>query len=405
MTDGTTLCPHCATRFRIAEAQLTAHQGMVRCGHCREAFDARTNYQPDQPSPQLDLPIDDAPAPSGQTPDTEHAAPDAEATRVGEIQQPTGTAAETPDYGASASAEAESGADTCQHPETDETQPDALIADDRPDFSAPAVAQTELPERASEQNKTASQEQHGEATPSVEHQPQPEPEDASQNEPSQVADNSLATPADEHAEVSAHDAPPDETVGPAIEAAESDILLAGYLPQSEEQGNETPDDAPVKRRVWPWVTGIVILLLLLVAQSAYFFRVGLAAHLPALKPALAGYSHLLGSDVPLPRNAELMSIESSSLNADADHVNQVNLDALLRNRASYTQAFPILSLTLNDMQDKPLASRIFLPADYLPGGEKEVQGMAANHELIIQLHMDTADLRPVGYRLELYYPQ
>lgn len=54
---GTTLCPHCDTRFKVAEAQLESHEGMVRCGSCLQAFDARPGYIPDQPSPQLELPI------------------------------------------------------------------------------------------------------------------------------------------------------------------------------------------------------------------------------------------------------------------------------------------------------------------------------------------------------------
>ena len=33
-----TLCPHCATRFRVTSEQLGARQGLVRCGHCQGVF-------------------------------------------------------------------------------------------------------------------------------------------------------------------------------------------------------------------------------------------------------------------------------------------------------------------------------------------------------------------------------
>jgi len=36
-----TKCPHCHTVFRIAQAQLEMADGMVRCGFCKEIFDAR----------------------------------------------------------------------------------------------------------------------------------------------------------------------------------------------------------------------------------------------------------------------------------------------------------------------------------------------------------------------------
>src|SRR5574340_829315 len=59
---GTTLCPHCNTRFKIAAEQLEAPQGMVRCGSCLQAFDARPGFIPAQPNPQLELPMLDEPA-------------------------------------------------------------------------------------------------------------------------------------------------------------------------------------------------------------------------------------------------------------------------------------------------------------------------------------------------------
>ena len=34
-------CPHCHTLFRITEAQLDMADGMVRCGFCKQVFDAR----------------------------------------------------------------------------------------------------------------------------------------------------------------------------------------------------------------------------------------------------------------------------------------------------------------------------------------------------------------------------
>jgi len=38
-----TRCPECQTTFSITEAELDAHQGLVRCGECEAVFDARRN--------------------------------------------------------------------------------------------------------------------------------------------------------------------------------------------------------------------------------------------------------------------------------------------------------------------------------------------------------------------------
>jgi predicted Zn finger-like uncharacterized protein len=53
-----TQCPECNTRFKVTEAQLDAHDGLVRCGRCHEVFDARKQLHDKEPSPQLNLPID-----------------------------------------------------------------------------------------------------------------------------------------------------------------------------------------------------------------------------------------------------------------------------------------------------------------------------------------------------------
>lgn len=67
MNIAVTQCPACATRFNVSEAQLAARDGLVRCGRCEAVFNAAEHLLPDEPSPQLSLPIgdDDAtPAPT-----------------------------------------------------------------------------------------------------------------------------------------------------------------------------------------------------------------------------------------------------------------------------------------------------------------------------------------------------
>ncbi|MCK9201324.1 MAG: zinc-ribbon and DUF3426 domain-containing protein [Gallionella sp.] len=300
--NGTTLCPHCNTRFRIAGEQLDAHQGMVRCGHCMQAFDARPGFIPDQPDPQLELPI------------VEQRATQSEAMQPEPAEQPT-------------------------------AEPVAV-----------AEAQAESPEVSSEP----------------------------------VYDISL--------DFAANDPQSDEMPAKPL-VIQPAPLAGGEAPEEEEI-----PPAPRKRR-WLWITASSLLALLLLLQTMYFFRVELAARLPGLKPVLIGYCMALDCTVPLPQNPDLMSIESSELEADPEHENQIVLVALLRNRATHVQAFPVLELSLNDTQDKVVARRLFKPADYLPATESEAAGLRPNRELNIRLRLDTTDLRPTGYRLALFYPQ
>ena len=326
---GTTLCPHCDTRFKIAETQLESHQGMVRCGHCLQAFDARPGYIPDQPSPQLELPMLDEPALLPEPADEAPVAPS------------------TLDEAAASSMPPVPDADTFTHEAIDmddvassgDELPDAACSETLDYVEMAAAAQSEIPLDA------------------------PLPPEAESLQPMTLAEQVV-------------------------------------IVQDEDDSEPRPE-----RRTWPWAIAALLLLLALVAQAAYFFRTDLAARLPVLKPALISYCQLLQCTVPLPQNADLMSIESSDLEAGPAHENRIILNALLRNRAPYPQAFPNLELTLNDMQDNALARRVFRPADYLPPVESEELGLLPHHEIGISLHLDTADLRPAGYRLALIYPR
>lgn len=344
--NGTTLCPHCNTRFKIAEAQLEAHHGMVRCGSCLQAFDARPGFIPDQPSPQLELPILDEPvAPAEELPSDE--------SHVAEAGQAIETAEATGEIELIEKTEA-----------TEEAEP---------------------PKETTSEEKAASA--AGEAM-AEEAAPQDSPHD-------QPLDFNLPAAIEPEIEV-----PP-----PATHATDrSAQTLAEQIAFVQDEGEDERVPAPQYRR-WPWAIAAFLLLLILLAQAAYFFRVDLAARQPGLKPALTAYCQLLRCSVPLPQKTDLMSIESSDLQADPAHENQIILNALLRNRAPYAQAFPNLELTLNDTLDKPLARRTFKPRDYLPPQENELAGLPPNRELSIKLYLNTAELRPTGYRLALYYPQ
>lgn len=335
--NGTTRCPLCDTRFKITEAQLTAHRGMVRCGHCHGAFDARIDFIAAQPEPAV--------------------------FELEPVEEPQ-TAAEPVPQEASATP---SHAVPQQEPPADNAIALADFLVDSPD----AEPMTALPESV----------------------PAPETVES-------LAVPEALPPAPEPAE------PPFEQA--AEPAPEIDAQIQHVVNLDIEKPLESPIAAsvelpPAQRRSWPWLTGIAASVLLLGAQSAYFSRVEIAAHLPALRPALTGICNALGCKVGLPKDLDAISIESSGLDADPEHDNLITLNALLRNRAGTVQGYPMLVLTLNDNRDKLLARRWLTPAEYLPSGESEAAGFAANHETSVRLHLDTSDLKPSGYRLELFY--
>jgi predicted Zn finger-like uncharacterized protein len=50
-----TQCPECATRFKVSDVQIQAHNGLVRCGRCHNVFNASEHLHDEEPSRQLSL--------------------------------------------------------------------------------------------------------------------------------------------------------------------------------------------------------------------------------------------------------------------------------------------------------------------------------------------------------------
>ena len=257
-----TQCPECGTRFKVSQAQLDMHQGMVRCGRCQAIFNATKQLHDNEPSPQLALTLAQK-----------------------EVQQ---------------------------------------VPVERPVEQIPATHE------------------------------------------------------------------------------KYDFSHLAAVSKDEELETST---LVIKKNVhWSWVVITLLLFIVLLAQTTYYFRVELVAHLPGAKLTLASYCKLLNCDIPLPQIIDQLSIESSDLESDPKQASVIALNAILRNRAPYAQTYPNLELTLTNSMDKALARRIFPPAEYLKPSEDEKQGLLPNHEVGIKLHLDTADLKPTGYRLFLFYP-
>lgn len=168
-------------------------------------------------------------------------------------------------------------------------------------------------------------------------------------------------------------------------------LSFDFGPQSRER----------PRRLW-WLAS-VFLLIVLAAQGAYRYRGEIAVLLPEAKPFLQRLCVEIGCEVPLPRRAELLSIESSDLQADGTHPSVMVLTATLRNRAGFVQAFPALELSLTSAQGQTVARRILMPREYSPQGARPEPGLAAGSELQVRVYIEAAALKPTGYRLYLFY--
>ncbi|HRD87333.1 MAG TPA: DUF3426 domain-containing protein [Accumulibacter sp.] len=181
----------------------------------------------------------------------------------------------------------------------------------------------------------------------------------------------------------------------------ADDLSAPSQWAAEVPGAPSPAERSVR------LTFIVVAILLacvLAGQIVFHQRGSIAISAPTLRPLLEGLSTAFGSAVPLPRQAELVSIESSDLQADPGRDKLLVLQATLRNRAAYAQAYPALELTLTDTRDKAIARRVLLPEDYLSPAALENGPFPTNAEMEVKIWLEARQIDAAGYRLYVFYP-
>src|SRR5690606_28583949 len=145
------------------------------------------------------------------------------------------------------------------------------------------------------------------------------------------------------------------------------------------------------------------LILLILAQTTYYLRSDIAARWPEARTYLEQACALVQCKVELPKNADLIAIDDSDLQEDADRQGLIHLYSTLINTADYSQAYPLLELTLTDVNNMPLLRRTFTPEEYLPAGSNIKRGVFSNAEISIVLSLTVNGEPVVGYRLFVTY--
>jgi len=177
----------------------------------------------------------------------------------------------------------------------------------------------------------------------------------------------------------------------------------GAAPQQLSLDDEyLPDEARALRGGRWWAAGAALLLFVLAGQSAYSYRSELASQYPGLRPLLVRLCDSLHCKVLPPQRPKQIAIEASDLQvADAARPGLIQLTATLRNHAGHDLAYPAVDVVLTNTKEHTLARRVFLPQEYLERGKDVAAGIPANAEITIRLDLDSGDLNPAGFRLDL----
>ena len=359
-----TRCPYCQTTFRVVQDQLKICNGIVRCGACRQVFNGIEQLQ------SADVVLQ-----------AERARAENEAT-----------------WPASAEANPNPMTIVAQEDTFTEAHDDLKLilapAEDAPEDTATSLIETPDP-ISIEKNEPALPAPEEDANPDLMLRVEDD-----RREPQLAPDgdhDTLGTPA--------------MAVAPAAMEPEEDdpaytVEIGLRQPQAEPEFMRRARQQERYGRISRIVMALLVLGMLpaLFLQLVDVFHQQIGAALPKSKPLLAQVCGVIECQTALPAHIDSVSVDASELQASTGGDKIFTLNLLMRNRSAMAQAWPLVELTLNDAAEKPIARRVLSAADYLTSGQDLSMGIAAKSEHSLQIALEVDDLKPVGYRVYIFYP-
>jgi predicted Zn finger-like uncharacterized protein len=407
MTDSfVTQCPHCHTSFRVSHAQLSVARGVVRCGSCLQVFNAarqlleqRTAKTVAPPLAPLATPAVDTPPPRAISQKQWSAAEldlddlDKELARLERLEK------RDPDsFGRRR--EDNLSAQRGQLPDEQEAWSDSLYSESPVERAEGAL---QVPIEPFEPHEPA---RPPRTEPSLSLEPL-EPDD----EP--VAPLSL-TPDDEpheHLErLSATDDLDDDPEPAATPRKKRERHEPGIRAEALQDLDDDPLQLDWRKRRSPWGRRLLWSLLILLGAAALAGQY-IAYHFEELarqdqyRPWFLQICPVIGCDVP--SKVDIAKIKSSNLvvRSHPEFSGALVVDAIIYNRAPFSQPFPLLELRFADLNGHLIASRRFKPGEYL-GGDLEGRGEMPP-QTPIHIALDILDPGPkaVNYSLSFHSPE
>lgn len=422
MTDSfVTQCPHCQTSFRVSHAQLSVARGVVRCGSCLQVFNAAKQLLEQHAGKEAVTPV--APLISEPPPISEPAPVEPPAI----VETPEPRAISQKQWSA-----AELDLDSLDldeelaRLEQREIQPTTEFGRPREDALS-ARRDSHEPEDTTWPDSLFS-EPADERAPEVEDEPEaiePEPIRPERTEPSlslepvdlddepPIPQLRLHDPIDPNARrerLSASDDVDDEL--PLIEPVRKKRERVESSVRAEALQDLTDDPLQLdwQKRRSPWGRRLLWLLLIVLAAAglggqyiAYHFDE--LARQDQYRPWFQQLCPQVGCTVP--SKVDIAKIKSSNLvvRSHPEFSGALVVDAIIYNRAPFSQPFPLLELRFADLNGHLIASRRFKPGEYLNG---DLEGMAEMPpQTPIHIALDILDPGPkaVNYSLSFHSPE
>jgi predicted Zn finger-like uncharacterized protein len=185
----------------------------------------------------------------------------------------------------------------------------------------------------------------------------------------------------------------------AITATEVDRVLADEQPSARPYVWLRPE--PRRPSRW-WTVGSALALLMLGAQTIHHFRSGIAGH-ATFGPWLTAAYDAFGAEVSPHWDVHQYEIIDSVTTAEpnARGIGSLKITARIQNRGPMRQPYPNVALRLKDRYDAAVASRMFAPAEYLPGDAPHARWMSPGETTRAEIEVVDPGPDASGFELDV----
>lgn len=150
-----------------------------------------------------------------------------------------------------------------------------------------------------------------------------------------------------------------------------------------------------------WWLGIVLAGSALLAQLVFFYANGLVAMKPELRPLIADTCVYLGCELVPQMEPGLVELSNTAIAPHAKYRNALSLQAVLINRASFTQPYPQMEVTITDHHGTIVGRRVFAPSDYLSRELDANAFMVPNLVVRASVEFTNPNPKAEGYEIRL----
>lgn len=416
MTDSfVTQCPHCQTSFRVSHAQLSVARGVVRCGSCLQVFNAAEQLierRKGAVAPNVTVPVEPPPQRAisqkqwtAAELDLDNLDLDEELARLEQREiEPTmefGQERKHKEDSLSARRDMTGG--------EEEQWSDSLFsgsAAERAEVIEPAQPQTNANTRPTDRPVEPARPSRTEPSLSF------DLDDFGDELKAPSARLDLQPPVQEHHErLSAMDDADEELPEPTEPLRNTRVRSE---PGLHDEVLQDLIDEPVhldwQKRRSPWgrrfFWGLLILLGAAALAGQYIaYHFDELARQDQYRPWFQQLCPKIGCTVP--SKVDIARIKSSNLvvRSHPDFSGALVVDAIIYNRAPFSQPFPLLELRFADLNGHLIASRRFKPGEYLNGELEGLTEMPSQTPIHIALDILDPGPKAVNYSLSFHSPE